>query len=166
MATHFPTSHDGMDRFINGASAAKSIFSEMFAAKRLPTYVLAVTIMAVVTMTERALDAAQTGFAVEWAVLTIVALTTFGLLARLIFRGTRAMQHWFAEHSKHAQQTRSDGKMWATACRDPRVMNDILAAQGRADWMIDENPKHVNTYSVKDDGLAPLAPWPQFTRYY
>ena len=76
MATHFPTSHDGLDRVIDGVSAATNVFSDIFSAKRLPTYVLGVTIMAVVTMTERALDAAQTGFAFEWAVLTVVALVT------------------------------------------------------------------------------------------
>ena len=166
MATHFPTSHDGLDRVIDGVSAATNVFSDIFSAKRLPTYVLGVTIMAVVTMTERALDAAQTGFAFEWAVLTVVALATFGLLARVVVRGTRATQRWFADYSKHAQQTRADVKMWATARRDPRVMNDILAAQGRADWLIEERRSHMVSASVKDDGLAPLAPWAQLTRYY
>jgi len=166
MATHFPTSHDGLDRFIDGASAAKSVFSDIFAAKRLPTYVLGVTIMAVVTMTERALDAVQTGFAVEWAVLTFVALVTFGLLARVILRGTRATQIWFADYAKHARQTRADVKLWDTARRDPRVMNDILAAQGRADSMLDETPSQKARGSVKDDGLAAMAPWAQLTRYY
>ncbi len=166
MATHFHTSHDGLDRFIDGASAAKSVFSDIFSAKRLPTYVLGVAIMAVVTMAERALDAAQTGFAFEWAVLTVVALATFGLLAGLIIRSTRAAQSWFADYSKHAEQTRADVKMWAAARRDPRVMNDIIAAQGHADWMIDESRSHKVSASVKDDGLAPLAPWAQLTRYY
>ena len=170
MATHFPTSHDGLDRVIDGAAAAKSIFSDIFSAKRLPTYVLGITIMAVVTMTERALDAAQTGFALEWAILTVVALTTFGLLARVIVRTTRSAQSWFADYAKHARQTRSDVKLWATARRDPRVMNDILAAQGRAEGLVaDASPsKRANavTSAVKDDGLAALAPWAQLTRYY
>ncbi len=166
MATHFPSSHDGLDRVIDGVSAAQSIFSDIFSAKRLPTYVLGLTIMAVVTITERALDAMQTGFAFEWAVLSFVALATFGLLARMVVRGTSATQSWMADYAKHARQTRSDVTLWATARRDPRVMNDILAAQGRADWMIDETPAHKQTRSVKDDGLAPLAPWVQMTRYY
>ncbi len=166
MATHFPTSHDGLDRFIDGASAAKSIFSDIFSAQRLPTYVLGVTIMAVVTMTERALDAAETGFALEWAVLTVVALVSFGLLARVVIRGTRATQSWFADYANHARQTRADVKLWATARRDPRVMNDILAAQDRADSMIDETPSQKASGAVKDDGLAALAPWTQLTRYY
>lgn len=171
MATHFPTSHDGLDRVIDGATTAKSVFSDIFSAKRLPTYVLGITIMAVVTATERALDAVETGFAFEWAILTVVALTTFGLLARVIIRSTRATQAWMANYAKRARQTRSDANLWATACRDPRVMNEILAAQGRADWFVAEVPisQHRNALKnceVNDDGLAPLAPWPQMTRYY
>jgi hypothetical protein len=166
MATHFPTSHDGLDRFIDGASAAQSLFSDIFSAKRLPTYVLGLTIMAVVTMTERALDATQTGFALEWALLTVVALATFGLLARVVVRSTRATQAWFADYAKHARQTRADVKLWATARRDPRVMNDILAAQGRGDLMMDQTASSKASRPVKDDGLAALAPWAQLTRYY
>ena len=170
MATYFHTSHNGLDRLTDGAAAAKSVFSDMFSAKRLPTYVLGVTIMAVVTATERALNAVETGFALEWAILTVVALTTFGLLARAIVRGTRATQSWFAAYAKAARQTRSDNKLWATACRDPRVMNEILAAKGRSESLVAEVPPSKSPSAVRgtvnDDGLAPLAPWAQLTRYY
>ena len=171
MATHFPTSHDGLDRVIDGASAAKSVFSDIFSAKRLPTYVLGVAIMAVVTATERTLDAVQTGFAFEWAILTLVALTTFGLLARVIVKGTRATQVWLADYAKHARQTRADVKLWETARRDPRVMNEILAAQGRSEQFVPEvrlaqPAKATLKGTVNDDGLAPLAPWAKLTRYY
>ena len=167
MATHFHTSHDGLDRFTNGVSAAQGVFSDIFSAKRLPTYVLGVTIMAVVTATERAMNAVDTGFAFEWAILTVVALTTFGLLAKAIVRGTRAMQSWLADYAKAARQTRSDNELWDTARRDSRVMNDILSAQGRTDRLVPKVPPSQRaTESVNDDGLAPLAPWAQMTRYY
>ena len=170
MATHFHTSHDGLDRFTNGVSAAQGVFSDIFSAKRLPTYVLGVTIMAVVTATERAMNAVDTGFAFEWAILTVVALTTFGLLARVIVRGTRATQSWLADYAKAARQTRSDAKLWDTARRDSRVMNEIMAAQGRSDCLVDEARPSPRATPVKgtvnDDGLAALAPWAQLTRYY
>ena len=170
MATHFHTSHDGLDRFTNGVSAAKGVFSDIFSAKRLPTYVLGVTVMAVVTATERAMNAVDTGFAFEWAILTVVALTTFGLLAKAIVRGTRATQSRFADYTKAARQARSDNKMWDTARRDPRVMNDIMAAQGRSDCLVDKARPSLRATPVKgtvnDDGLAALAPWAQLTRYY
>ena len=164
--THLPT-HGGLERVIERAEATRNVFSTIFSAKQVPTYVLGLTIMAVVTLSERALDSLNTGFAIEWAALSVIALTTFGLLAKGILRGTRAAQIWLADYAKHVQQARSDVKLWATAQRDPRVMNDILAAQGRADAFVDEPPPSKrSTQNSDDDGLAPLAPWKQITRYY
>lgn len=168
MATpsNFPT-HGGLERVIERADATRSVFSHIFSARNLPTYVLGLTIMAVVTLTERALDAVETGFALEWAVLTFVSLVTFGLLARVIMRSTREAQSWYAAHAERARKTRADMKLWETARRDPRVMNEILAAQGRAEEFHDEVPPSVRvTMTVRDDGLAALAPWKQMTRYY
>ena len=47
-------------------------------------------------------------------------------------------------------------------------MNEILAAQGRSrDALLDEvAPSQRGSLNVRDDGLAPLAPWGQVTRYY
>jgi hypothetical protein len=165
-AAHIPT-HGGLERVIERAEATQGLLSRIFAPKHLPTYVLGITIMAVVTLTERALDAIDTGFAVEWAALSLVALVTFGLFARVIVHGTQAAQTSFAEYAGRARKARADEKMWATAQRDSRIMNDILAAQGRADALLDEiAPAKRDTKSVRDDGLAPLAPWFQPTRYY
>ncbi len=166
-STHLPT-HGGLERVIERAAATRSVIAHIFSAKQLPTYLLGITIMAVVTLTERALDSVGTGFATEWAALSVVALVTFGLLAKFVVRSTRATQAWFADYAKVARQTRADVTLWETAKRDPRVMNDILAAQGRAlDSMRDEiPPSQRGSLNVRDDGLAPLAPWVQLTRYY
>lgn len=131
MATHFHTTHDGLNRFSAGFSAAKGALSDIFSAKQVPTFILAATIMAVFTTVERTLDAAQAGFTLEWAALTIVALLVFGLLANAVVRSTRASQHWYAEYTARTQQLRADARLWTEARRDPRVMSDIVAAQGR-----------------------------------
>ena len=166
-STHIPT-HGGLERVIERAHATQGVFSHIFSAKQLPTYVLGIAIMAVVTLTERALDAVNAGFAFEWLVLSAVALTSFGLLSSVIVRATRAAQARFAAYSKRAKAERADMKLWATAQSDPRVMNDILAAQGRAhDLTLNEmRPTAAKSLTVDDDGLAPLAPWMQLTRYY
>jgi hypothetical protein len=166
-SSHVPH-HGGLERVIERAEATQSVLSRMFSAKQLPTYVLGITIMAVVTLTERAMDAIDTGFAFEWIVLSAVALASFGLLSNGIVRGTQSTQRWFAAYARQARAARADEKIWATAHRDPRVMNDILAAQGRSqDTLLDE-PRSAksNAMQVQDDGLAPLAPWMQLTRYY
>ena len=167
MATYSIPHHGGLDRVIERAAATQSMFASIFSAKQLPTYVLGLTIMAVVTLTERALDAVDTGFALEWAALSVVALVTFGLFAKAVLRGTKAAQSWLAIAAAAAKKSRADAAIWATATRDPRVMNDILAAQGRADAMQDEVRLPIRApRNVLDDGLAALAPWTQPTRYY
>ena len=159
--------HGGLNRVIERAAVTQSVFSNIFSAKQVPTYVLGITIMAVVTLTERALDSVGTGFAAEWAALTMVALVTFGLLAKFVVRRTRAAQAWFADYAKCARQTRADVKLWETAKRDPRVMNDILAAQDHEHGLIDEvSPSQRARGNTTDDGLAALAPWRQASRYY
>ena len=167
-STHIPT-HGGLERVIERAEATQKVFSSIFSAKQLPTYVLGITIMAVVTLTERAMDAINTSFAMEWVALSAVALSTFGLLANGIERGTRSMQTWLANFAKPARDDRADQKLWATAQNDPRVMNDILAARGRSQaTLLDQAlpPKRGDSMKVRDDGLAALAPWVQPTRYY
>ena len=166
-STHIPT-HGGLERVIERARATQGVVSSIFSAKQLPTYVLGLTIMAVVTLTERAINAVNTGFAFEWVALSVVALATFGLLANGIVRGTQMTQSWLANYAKRAKAARADVKLWTTAQRDARVMNEILAAQGRThDSLLDEvPPSQRGSLNVRDDGLAPLAPWMQVTRYY
>ena len=55
---------------------------------------LGLNVMAVVTLTESVIDTAETGFALESAMLTEVALVTFALRARVVRNGTRSTQAW------------------------------------------------------------------------
>lgn len=75
--------------------AAKGIFSELFSAKNLPTVILGVTIMAVAAFIERALDAVESGFTMEWVILTLVTLAVFGLVARVLVGATAAARASF-----------------------------------------------------------------------
>ena len=166
-ATRMPT-HGGLERVIERAEATRNVFASIFSAKQIPTYVLGLTIMAVVTLTERAMDAVNTGFALEWAALSVVALVTFGLLSKVIVSATQSAQTWLATAAQRSKDARADAKLWHTAQRDPRVMHEIVAAQGRVRG-VSEVPAPVATVSAKhreDDGLAPLAPWTQLSRYY
>ena len=94
---------------------------------------------------------------------------TFGLLPRVVVRTTRDTQSWVKTYTAKARAERADQKLWATANRDPRVMNDILCAQGRDEAMVNELPASQRNKSqanaMIDDGHAPLAPWAQATRY-
>ena len=169
MATHFHTNHDGMDRIVDGLSVAKSVFSDgslakLFSSKHLSTYILLATIMAVVTATERALEAVQTGFAFEWALLSVVALVAFGLLANWVDRSTRASQSWYLGYSERTRQIRADLKMWSEAKRDPRIMGELMAAQTRQDDT-DESPLAASDATTVKSRKSPFNPWLKLSGY-
>ncbi|MBS0313498.1 MAG: hypothetical protein LC098_06380 [Burkholderiales bacterium] len=162
-----PTTHDGLDRLVGGTVAARSLLRAALSPKQLPLYVLGAAVMAVVTATERALDAIGTGFALEWLILTAVALLSFGLLANVIVGGTRSVQAHFAARAERRAALHADRELWQLALTDPRVMHDLQIAEERArdPWLDNEAAMRVSM-SVRDDGLAAVAPWPQATRYY
>jgi hypothetical protein len=173
VSTLIPT-HGGLERVIERTGALQSVINTAFSAKQLPTCALSLTIMAVVTATERAMDAIDTGFAFEWIVLSVVAMATFGLLANTVTTATQAALARFTEYAARSRQARADETLWATALTDPRVMNDILAAQGHSDdALIDVVPPSKRDARAdrtdrtdRDDGMAALAPWTQLGRYY
>ena len=122
-----------LERSGDQPAASRTARPDRFSLSSPSTYVLGFAIMAAVTLTERALDAVDIGFALEWAILTFVALVAFSLLARVTVRATRAAQAWIGDYAQHAARTRADLQLLELARRDPRVMNEILAAQGRAE---------------------------------
>jgi hypothetical protein len=171
MAIHTPPrvpTHGGLERVIERTGATRGVLASIFSGQHVPTYVLGLTVMAVVTLTERALDAVDTGFASEWVALSVVALATFGLLANAVTSGTRAAQAWFGQYVARARNRRADEALWATAQNDRRVMNDILAAQGYAEHaLLDEATQRKRRTQVdQDDGLAALSPWAKRAGYY
>lgn len=162
--THLPT-HGGLERVIERSETVKGVLFDTFSAKHLPKLVTGIAIMAVVTATERALDAVDTGFAYEWAILSVVALLSFVLLARSLHVATRVGQHWLAKRAALRRQRRADQKLWAFAKQDPRIMNELLVAEGRADDQLDETRPTLRA-DAQDDGLAAFAPWPDRVRRF
>jgi hypothetical protein len=170
-----PAAHGGVERVIERAATIKQLFSEATSAKYLPSYVLGLTIMAAVTLTERALDGTGSGFAVEWIALSAVALVTFVLAADVSRRLTRSAQASMKSISARvrasmatARKARADEKLWAFAAQDSRVMNDILWAKGRSEELVDEPRLHravtVSHANVKTAARGDSLPF--FSRYY
>lgn len=121
---------------IEAAMDESNLFADVFSTRNLPTWVLGITIMGIVTAVERVLDAVDTGFALEWIILTVVALLTFALFARVVVRATRAAQTWFDDYAAHAARTRADVKSLETARCDLTLTGEMVAAQRRADAML------------------------------
>jgi hypothetical protein len=136
MTSTFSTTHPGLERVISTVSATKALLNQ--ASKQRHHLVLAAITMAVVTLTERALDAVKTGFVLEWVVLSGVALLTVLLLANVVKVSLDASTVWISEALQNAKAARAETKMWQLAKFDARVMAEIRHAQSRAERVTDE----------------------------
>jgi hypothetical protein len=92
--------------------------------------------MAVVTMTERALDSVSTGFALEWILLSAVALITFATMGRAVAKGTVSVRTWLNEYFVELRSVRAEVELLRLAKGDRRVMDEIRAARDRQEWKV------------------------------
>jgi hypothetical protein len=168
--TGFPTSrepltHGGLARVLTLAAEVKQLCHEVISTKRLPSYVLGLTIMAAVTFTERAIDRMNAGFAVEWITLSLVALLTFVLCANAVRYATRNTLRWAGTAMANWRAARADQRLWDSAMRDPRVMNEILRAKGREADFVDEPRVHIHASRSLAEPVR-LPPVSMFLRQY
>ena len=115
--------------------AAKTGGVRMLSNKRLSNVILVLLVMAAVTLTERMLDPTKTSFALEWAVLSLVAMVTFTLLANVVFRITSSARAWLVFYIAEARETRAEQELVWLAKGDRRVLDDIRAARDRQEWV-------------------------------
>ncbi len=141
MSVHLPT-HFGFERVALEKpshsprhSAAKTGLVRTHSNKRLSNVILGLLVMAAVTLTERMLEPSNTSFALEWAVLSLVALVTFALLAKVVFRMTASVRTWLAFYIAEAREARAEEQLFSLAKGDRRVMDDIRAARDRQEWV-------------------------------
>ena len=134
MSVHLPN-HFGFERLANDQYALTDAFFRRLSKIRLQDFIVGLVVMAVVTITERALDSLKTGFAFEWVVLSAVALITFVMLGKVVTRGTAAVKTWLVARLAEARALRAEESLLRLAKGDHRVMDDIRAARDRQEWL-------------------------------
>jgi hypothetical protein len=135
MSVHLPN-HFGFERLANDQYALTTAFFRRLSRIRLQDFIVGLVVMAVVTMAERALDSASTGFAFEWVVLSAVALITFAMLGKIVARGTAAIRAWSVAYLANVRAARAEQDLIWLAKGDRRVMEDIRAARDRREWAV------------------------------
>jgi MFS superfamily sulfate permease-like transporter len=135
MSIHLPN-HFGFERLANDQYALTTAFFRAISKIRLQDVIVGLSVMAVVTMTERALDSVSTGFAIEWILLSAVALITFATVGRAIARATIFARAWFAEYFAELRSVRAEVELFTLAKGDRRVMEDIRTARDRQEWRV------------------------------
>ncbi len=141
MSVHLPT-HFGFERvalekpsYTSQNRAPEMNMVSTVSNKRLSNVILGLLVMAAVTLTERMLDPTKTSFALEWAVLSVVALVTFTLLAKIVFRITASARARLAFYIAEARERSAEEELILLAKGDRRVLDDIRAARDRQEWV-------------------------------
>ncbi len=134
MSVHLPT-HFGFERLADDKYALTTAFFRTLSKIRLQDLIVGLVVMAAVTMTERVLDSAHTGFALEWIVLSAVALITFAMLGKAVARGTAKVRAGFVAYLANSREARAEEHLLWLAKGDRRVMEDIRAARDRQEWV-------------------------------
>jgi hypothetical protein len=135
MSVHLPN-HFGFERLANDQYALTTAFFRALSKIRLQDVIVGLSVMAVVTMTERALDSVSTGFALEWILLSAVALITFATMGRAVAKGTVSVRTWLNEYFVELRSVRAEVELLRLAKGDRRVMDEIRAARDRQEWKV------------------------------
>lgn len=158
--------HGGVERVIEGASAIKETVREASSGRRLPSYMVGLTVMLIVTFTARALDESQVGFVTELLALSAVALFAFVFLSSTVRALTRIVQSTISAVSEAISRTLVEERLWAHAAQDYRVMNDILWAQRRSESELVTEVRAPSHASQREVNAERRIPAPVFTKYY
>ncbi len=138
LLTHFGFERVALEKpsHISVKRAPKIGMVHALSNKRLSNAILGLLVMTAVMLTERMLDPTKTSFAPEWAVLSVVALLTFALLAKVVFHITAAAHSWlaFSLYIAEARERRADEELVRLAKGDRRELDDIRAARDRQEW--------------------------------
>jgi hypothetical protein len=151
--------HSGLERVLRSAAASKRALAELSRAKMTRKLFVAAGVVAAITLAERTLDVSESGFLVEWLVLNIVALAALWVMASIVVPALRVARYWVRTWRTRAHAKSLDENFYNAALADPRIMNDLLMALDRSEWLVDES-------DLRSRRIAAMpAPWHSLLRH-
>lgn len=133
--TTYSTTHDGLERVLEGTDVLVHSVGPARGMRLAPTLVLTGVVTAVLAIAVRVFDDLLTdGFTREWLALWLLATATvyvFGKMAVSVGNWLTREEHGLVARWKAAE---ADRAFYEVAERDPRVMADLRAAALRAEW--------------------------------
>ena len=133
--TSYSTTHEGLERIVEGAHTVSELVGPARGMKLLPTVLLIGIVAAVVVVADRVYgDLISQGFTGEWLALwalasaaaLVFAKSAFALSGALLRTARRIGKAWKASEENH--------RLHAEMARDPRLKADYVAAQMRAEY--------------------------------
>ncbi len=153
------TRHSGLERLLRCAAVSKRALSELSRAKVSRKLFVASGVVAAITLAVRTLDVSESGFLVEWLVLNLVALAALWVMASIVVPALRVARYWLHTWRVRRHAKVLDESFYNAALTDPRIMDDLLVALDRSEWLVDESDLRARRI-----GAMP-APWHRLLRH-
>jgi hypothetical protein len=156
------THHEGVERVTAGLATIGNAIAHTSARKALSRGVVGVGTMAAITFAERMLDQAHTGFAAEMVILSAVAVLAYVALRAFVVPALRLVTRGFRAISANVKRQAEEDRFIELARRDPRIMNDLLAAKGMHEQFVDESPTRATNHARIESDVERLVfgtPW-------
>jgi len=134
MTNYSTPHHDGLERVLEGADVLVHAVGPTRGMRVLPMVVLTGMVAAVLALAERAIASITAGgFAFEWIAMWVLSVASVLLLAKSALKLARWLirsEHGLVARWKRAQAER---EFMALAQYDRRILDDLRAAQARAE---------------------------------
>jgi hypothetical protein len=127
------TTHAGLERVLNAATAFAGSFKSISNIKDASNIVALFGVMALVTVAARELESGETTFAVEWTALCGIAVLGFWLLARLVAPALEFFKSTWMAFVTHMREKSNEDAFFEAARKDSRLMREIMAAKSRSE---------------------------------
>lgn len=133
--TTYSTTHDGLERVLEGADVLRHSVGPVKGMRIAPTIVLTGMVAAVVALADRWFgEMFSDGFTHEWIALWVLSVAAALLLAKSAFALTAWMvrsEHGLVARWRRAADERRFRDLLAS---DHRVMDEYRIARSRAEW--------------------------------
>jgi hypothetical protein len=155
--------HEGIERVAAGFSTIGNAVAHTSARKAISRGVVGIGTMAAITLAERTLDQSHAGFTAELVILSVVAVLAYVALRSFVVPALRVASSGLRTLSARLKRQAEEEKFMESARRDPRIMNDLLAAQGSHERFVDEqafrSASNATAAGVRDPLEVGVAPW-------
>ncbi len=161
--------HAGVERVAESLGGFANTIARSGARKTVGSSVIAVGTMAAVTAAERAMDASPTGFTAELIVLGVVAALAYFTLRAIVIPALRAVARAWRTLEAYEIHSQEEMRFLEIARRDPRIMNDLLAAQGHHEQFVSEATVRTEGRDQTNraaNNLPHVAPWVSLARFH
>ena len=128
---HFDAAHD-----VSAAPASPTHNATVpaEASKTLAGVLSASVLAALLVVADQLIDSWADGhLLLAWVLLWSAVFTVLAFLTQPLRRLSTATALWLLGRMQASAQARREDALWEYACKDPRVMDELRAALGRAD---------------------------------